>query len=48
MIDVREAGDWTFEVTVEGRRSTIPTVTVDPAFYDRLTERRVPPKALVE
>ena len=48
MIDVKPTDDWTFEVTVTGRRTTTHTVEVDPSYYRQLTGSRVPPKALVE
>jgi hypothetical protein len=48
MIQVRNIGDNTFEVTVEGRTTTKHKVTVDPAYGRKLTGGRVSPEVLIE
>jgi hypothetical protein len=47
MIDVRKVDATTFEVTVQGRTTTTHTVTLDPAYYKKLTGGVSPPEALV-
>lgn len=47
MINVRKVDATTFEVTVDGRTRTTHTVTVDPAYYKKLTGGATPPEALV-
>lgn len=48
MITVREIDATTFEVTVEGRRTTTHRVTVDPAYSRKLTGGRGTAAELVE
>lgn len=47
MIDVRRVDDTTFEVTVEKMPPTTHEVSVDQAYYEKLTDGRVPPERLV-
>jgi hypothetical protein len=48
MITVEKIDDRTFKVTVEDRRSTIHTVTVEPSYYEKLTGGRVSLEDLVK
>ena len=48
MITVERIDDQTYRVTVNQRRSTVHTVTVPPAQFQRLTGGQVPVEALVE
>ena len=48
MISIQELDDRTFRVTVEKDAATTHTVTVDPAYYEKLTGGRVPVEKLVE
>ena len=48
MITVQKINETTFEVTVEGRTTTTHRITVQPAYYDKLTGGEVPPELLVE
>lgn len=48
MITVLKINDTTFEVTVEGRTVTTHKVTVNPAYYEKLTAGQVPVEVLVE
>jgi hypothetical protein len=48
MITVEPLDETTFRVTVQGRTTTTHTVTVSPAYYEKLTGKRVTPEALVE
>jgi hypothetical protein len=48
MITVKKINDTTFEVSVEGRTMTTHKVTVNPAYYEKITEGRVPVEILVE
>jgi hypothetical protein len=48
MITVKKISDTTLEVTVEGRTVTTHKVTVTPAYYEKLTEAKVPVEVLVE
>jgi hypothetical protein len=48
MITVKKINDTTFEVSVEGRTTTTHKVTVNPSYYRKLTEGRVPVEILVE
>ena len=47
MIDVRKLDETTFEVTVKGRTETTHRVTVDPAYYKKLTGGGATPETLV-
>jgi hypothetical protein len=46
-IAVRKIDDSTFEVTVEGRATTMHRVTVPASYYQKLTGGRVTPEVLV-
>ena len=48
MITVEKIDDRTFKVTVEDRRSTTHTVTVDPPYYEKLTGGRISVEDLVK
>jgi hypothetical protein len=48
MITVNPIDSTTFEVVVEGSTTTTHKVTVKPAYYEKLTGRRVTPEVLVE
>ena len=48
MITVEKNDERTFTVTVEDRTTTTHTVTVDPAYHERLTGGRVSAEKLVE
>jgi hypothetical protein len=48
MITVQPINETTFRVTVEGRTTTTHMVTVSPAYYEKLTGKRVTPDVLVE
>ena len=48
MITVKPIDSTTFEVTVEAVTTTIHKVTVDPSYYEKLTNKRVAPAVLVE
>lgn len=48
MIKVRKLDDTRYEVTVRARAITTHTVSVDPAYYQRLTGGQVSPERLVE
>lgn len=47
MITVRKVDNATFEVTVEKGTATTHTVTVSPAYYEKLTNKSVGPEELV-
>jgi hypothetical protein len=47
MIQVEKIDETTFKVTVKDRTTTTHTVTVDPAYYKKLTNQDVPPEALL-
>ncbi len=47
MIAVRKVDDTTFKVTVEKGTTTTHTVTVSPAYYEKLTNKSVGPEELV-
>jgi len=47
MITVRKVDNATFEVTVEKGTTTTHTVTVSPAYYEKLTNKSVGPEELV-
>ncbi len=47
MITVRKVDNATFEVTIEKGTSTTHTVTVSPAYYEKLTNKSVGPEELV-
>ena len=48
MINVQKIDDTTLKVTVAGPSTTTHTVSVDPAYYEKLTNRRVSVETLVE
>ena len=48
MITVRKINDTVFEVTVQGRTTTTHRVTVNPAYYEKLTGSQVTAETLVE
>jgi hypothetical protein len=48
MITVEKIDDRTFKVTVKDRTSTTHTVTVDPAYHEKLTGGHVSAENLVE
>jgi hypothetical protein len=48
MIKVKEIDETTFEVTVEGPRTTTHRVTLRPAYHGKLTGGRVTPAVLIE
>ncbi len=47
MIDVQRIDDSTFEVTVQRGVTTTHEVTVNPAYYQKLSGGRVSPETLV-
>jgi hypothetical protein len=48
MIEVRKLDDTRYEVTIRAGTTTTHTVSVDPAYYQRLTGGQVSPERLVE
>ncbi len=48
MIKVQKIDDTTLEVTVAGASTTTHTVSVDPAYYEKLTAGRVSVETLVK
>ncbi len=48
MINVQKIDDTTLKVTVTGPTTTTHTVSVDPAYYEKLTEQRVSVETLVK
>ena len=48
MITVEKINDHTFKVTVQGRTTTKHRVTVEPAYYQKLTGGQVTAETLVE
>ncbi len=48
MITVNPIDSNTFEVVVEAGTTTTHNVTVKPAYYEKLTGKRVTPEVLVE
>jgi hypothetical protein len=48
MIHVEQVDATTFRVRVEGQKTTVHTVTVDPDYHMRVTGGRVSPRQLVE
>ena len=46
-ITVEKTDDTTFQVTVEARSKTTHTVTVSPAYYEKLTSGQAPAETLV-
>ncbi len=48
MITVEKVDDTTFRVTVEDGTTTTHTVTLSPAYHEKLTGGRVEPEVLVE
>jgi len=48
MITVKPINSTTFEVVVESGTTTTHKVTVDPAYYGKLTGGQVPPEVLVK
>jgi hypothetical protein len=47
MIRVQPIDESTFRVAIEGRTNTTHTVAVSPAYYEKLTGKRVAPEVLV-
>ena len=47
-LTVEKVNDTTFKVTVESRATTVHTVTVSPAYREKLTGSNVPAERLVE
>jgi hypothetical protein len=48
MIEVRKLDETRYEVTIRAGTTTTHTVSVDPAYYQRLTGGQVSPERLVE
>ncbi len=48
MITVNPIDDTTYEVVVEAGKNTIHRVTMTPAYYEKLSGKRVPPEVLIE
>jgi hypothetical protein len=48
MITVNPVDQTTFEVIVEASTKTTHNVTLKPSYYEKLTNKRVTPAALVE
>ena len=48
MITVNQFDSTTYEVVVEAGTTTTHKVTVTPAYYEKLTGKRVPPEVLIE
>lgn len=48
MITVEPIDKTRFRVTVEGRTTTTHEVTLSPAYYEKLTGKRVSPQLLIE
>ena len=48
MITVNSIDSTTFEVIVESATKTTHKVTVETSYYEKLTDKRVPPEVLVE
>jgi hypothetical protein len=48
MITVKSIDNTTFEVVVEGTKTTTHRVTVPLSYYEKLTKKRVAPDVLVE
>ena len=48
MITVKSIDSTTFEVTVKSGTTTTHSVTLQPAYYEKLTDKRVTPETLVE
>ncbi len=48
MITVQKINSNTFKVTVEQGTTTTHTVTVEPSFYEKLTDKCVKPEELVK
>jgi len=48
MITVNPIDSTTFEVVVEAGTTTTHKVSVKPSYYEKLTDKRVTPKVLVE
>ena len=46
-ITVEKTDDTTFQVTVEARSKSTHTVTVSPAYHEKLTSGQAPAEALV-
>ena len=47
MINVQKVNETTFKVIVDERTTTTHTVTVDPAYYEKLTGGDATPETLV-
>ncbi len=47
MITIEAVDNTTFKVTVEGRPTTTHRVTVSPAYYEKLTGKRISVEELV-
>jgi hypothetical protein len=47
MIDIEKIDERTFRVLVQETSTTTHTVTVDPAYYRKLTAGRMPPQDLI-
>ena len=48
MITVNPIDDTTFEVVVEASTTTTHKVTLTPNYYEKLSDKRVPPEVLIE
>lgn len=48
MITVEKVNQTTFKVTVKANTTTTHHVTVDPAYYEKLTDGNIPAELLVE
>ncbi len=48
MITVNPIDDTTFEVVVKANTTTTHKVTVTPAYYEKLSGKRVSPEVLIE
>jgi hypothetical protein len=48
MIEIETIDDKTFKVVVEASTTTTHTVTLNPAYYQKLTGGRVTPEVLVK
>jgi hypothetical protein len=47
MLKIEAIDKKTFRVTVTGPKTTTHTVTVDPAYYEKLTEKKVSEERLI-
>ncbi len=48
MLHITKVDDTTFKIAVDGRRQTTHRVTVNPAYYQKLTGGNVTPEVLIE